>query len=137
MVQIRHSTLSANRPSEGLGASEWDAAHDVPVATQVEAGAGTANDKVMTPLRTAQAIAVLASGIVGPQGPQGPAGPAGATGPDGPTGNTGPAGPTGPQGATGATGPAGQSVTITTTTSQAVFDAATPGPLEIVVLTSA
>lgn len=49
-------------------------------------------------------------------------------------------GPQGPQGETGATGPAGangQSVTITTTTNEATFNAATPGAYEILVLTNA
>ena len=35
-------------------------------ATQADATAGTANDKFMTPLRVAQAIAVMASGSIGP-----------------------------------------------------------------------
>lgn len=57
-----------------------------------------------------------AQGDVGPDGPQGPVGP------------EGPAGPEGPQ------GPQGQNVTITVVADQAAFDAATPGPLELVVL---
>lgn len=58
MVSIRHSTLAANRPSSGLGATDWDAAHIVPIATQAEAIAGLADDKLMTPERVGQAIAV-------------------------------------------------------------------------------
>lgn len=66
-----------------------------------------------------------------PAGPQGDTGPAGPTGPQGETGAQGPAGP---QGETGA---AGDSVTITVLTDEAAFNAATPGALEIVVLTDA
>lgn len=42
---------------------------DVGIATQLEAEAGLVNDKAMTPLRTAQAIAALAGGGGGPIGP--------------------------------------------------------------------
>lgn len=59
MVSIKHATLAAGRPAAGIGAPMWDADHTVPVATQAEAEAGTATDKLMTPQRTAQAIAAL------------------------------------------------------------------------------
>lgn len=60
MVSIKHATLAAARPEAGIGASMWDDDHDVPLATQAEAEAGTATDKLMTPQRTAQAITALA-----------------------------------------------------------------------------
>jgi hypothetical protein len=50
---------SATKSQVGLGSVE-----NYGIATQVEAQAGTANDKYMTPLRTYQAIAVLASGDI-------------------------------------------------------------------------
>ena len=123
MVRVRHSNLSTGLTGgQRLGATAWDADHEVPVADQAQAEAGTANDVLMTPLRVAEAIAALVDGVEGPQGPQGDAGPTGpagatgATGPQGPqgeqgpagaTGATGPQGDTGPTGATGATGPQG------------------------------
>ncbi|MDB6455043.1 hypothetical protein [Falsirhodobacter sp. 20TX0035] len=94
------------------------------------------------------------AGDVGPTGSRGPKGDAGATGAVGPkgdagaTGDVGPVGPkgdsgatglkgdtgaTGPKGDTGATGAAGASVTITTVTTQAAYDAAVPGPTELIV----
>lgn len=93
-----------------------------------------------------------ATGPQGPQGPQGeqglkgdtgPQGPIGLTGPEGPqglkgdTGDQGPIGLTGPKGDTGDQGPSGAdgtNVTITATTDQAVYDAATPSATELVVL---
>lgn len=132
MVLIRHNPPA---PESGrLPRSAYNADHTVPVATQAEAEAGTATDKVMTPLRTAQAIAALAGEGQSVPGPPGPAGPAGPTGPQGP------AGPAGPAGATGAAGPAGangQNVTITTFTDEAAFNAATAGPLQLLVLIDA
>lgn len=71
---------------------------------------------------------------IGFRGPSGPPGPSGDSGPRGPAGQPGVQGVAGPQGPRGADG---QSVTITVTTSQQVFDAATPGPLELLVLTDA
>lgn len=166
MVSIRHNPPA---PSTGrLARSAYNADHDVPVATQAEAEAGTATDKVMTPLRVAQAIAALGGGapgadgadgadgasayevavangfvgteaqwlasLVGPQGATGATGPAGATGPEG---ATGPAGADGAPGADGADGADGESVTITTFTDETAFNAATAGPLELLVLLNA
>lgn len=102
-----------------------------------------------------------ARGPEGPQGPVGPRGPDGPQGPVGPSayavavadgfvgteaewlaslvgpmGDTGPKGDTGARGGTGSKGDKGdpgQSWTITTVTTQAAFDAATPGPLDLVV----
>ena len=111
MVRIRHLARAGDLAGgQRLGASAWDADHDVPVATQDEAEAGTANDKIMTPLRVKEAIQAQVEAIVGPQGPQGIQGPAGATGPagpQGPIGLTGPAGPKGDPGDAGPQGPAG------------------------------
>lgn len=76
-------------------------------------------------------------GDAGDTGPQGPQGLKGDTGDQGPIGLTGPEGPEGPQGIQGPAGVDGQdgvNVTITTTTDQAVFDAATPAATELVVL---
>lgn len=73
-------------------------------------------------------------GAIGPQGAQGPVGPAGATGPAGAVGARGPTGAAGPAGATGPGGAAGTSATIVVVTTDADFEAATPGPLEMVVL---
>ena len=60
-ITIRHATRASDRPVEGIGGQEWDQAHEVPLASQAEAEAGTATDKLMTPQRTAQAIAALGS----------------------------------------------------------------------------
>ena len=63
MVSIKHATAAVDRPTEGLGATEWDEDHDVPIASQAEAEAGVATDKLMTPLRVAQAIESITSGF--------------------------------------------------------------------------
>lgn len=76
-------------------------------------------------------------GPEGPTGPQGPVGPTGPEGPQGPKGDPGPEGPIGPTGETGPPGEVGQSVTVTVYTDPAAFASATPGPLELAVLTSA
>lgn len=76
------------------------------VAGQQQAEDGTDNEAMMTPLRTAQAIAAqVASGEL--QGPQGIPGVQGPAGPQGEPGPQGPAGPQGIQGETGLTGPQG------------------------------
>lgn len=67
-------------------------------------------------------------GNTGEQGPQGPVGPTGPVGPIGPVGERGPAGDDGAD---------GQSATITVFADEAAFDAYTPGPLELAVLTNA
>lgn len=87
-----------------------------------------------------------ASTVPGPPGAAGPAGPPGAdstvpgpAGPQGPKGDPGgpgpqgPAGPAGPQGPAGPAGPAGTSWIVTTVSTQAAYDAATPGAHELVV----
>lgn len=56
MVSIRHNTPAG---SGQLPWAAWDEDHDAPIATQAEAEAGIASDKLMTPERTAQAIAAL------------------------------------------------------------------------------
>lgn len=91
MVSIRHSTQAPTDPTGRLPRSVWDADHTVPIATQAEAEAGSATNKLMTPQRVAQAIAALA----------------------------------------------GESVTITTFTDEAAFNAATAGPLDLLVLVDA
>ena len=60
MVSIKHATNAVDRPIEGLGATEWDEDHIVPIATLEEAQAGTESTKLMTPERTSQAITQLA-----------------------------------------------------------------------------
>lgn len=75
-------------------------------------------------------------GQQGPQGQRGLQGVQGSPGPAGEAGARGERGLQGTQGVQGNPGPAGQSVTITTVTTQAAYDAATPGPLEIVVRTA-
>lgn len=57
MVSIRHATTTAT-----IGATQWNEDHTVPIASQAEAEAGTSTDKLMTPQRTAQAIAALGGG---------------------------------------------------------------------------
>lgn len=100
-------------------------------------------------------VLTIPRGDVGPAGPQGQTGPKGDkgdAGPVGPKGDTGSIGPQGPKGDKGDKGPKGdkgdkgdqgtpgiqgnpgQSATITVVTTQAAFDAATPGPTELVVL---
>ena len=61
-VEIKHATLTSELGGSKVGATEWDEAHTVPVASQAEAEAGTNDSKLMTPERTAQAIAALAPG---------------------------------------------------------------------------
>ena len=61
----------------------------------------------------------------------------GPEGPPGQKGDTGEAGATGAPGADGADGADGQNVTITVLTDPSAFEAATPGALELVVLTDA
>lgn len=56
MVSIRHTSPSSGAP---LPLSDWDADHDVPIATQDEAIAGLADNVLMTPERVGQAIAVV------------------------------------------------------------------------------
>lgn len=126
-VLIKHATLAADRPLAGIGESMWDQDHSVPEATQAEAEAGAANDKVMTPLRTAQAIAALGAG--------GAPGADGASAYEVAVAN----GFVGTEAAWLASlvGADGDSVTITTFTDEALFNAATAGPLELLVLTSA
>lgn len=53
-------TISAAGLATGGGDLSANRTITVPIASQAEAEAGTANDKAMTPLRTAQAIAALA-----------------------------------------------------------------------------
>jgi len=60
MVQIKHSTTTGSlTPGVRIGADAWDAAHTVPIASQAEAEQGTSDEALMTPERTAQAIAAL------------------------------------------------------------------------------
>lgn len=54
MVSIRHATLTGP-----VDEPQWNEEHVVPLATQAEAQAGLASDKLMTPQRTAQAMAAL------------------------------------------------------------------------------
>jgi len=61
-VEIKHATLTSELGGSKVGATEWDEAHIVPVASQAEAEAGTNDSKLMTPERTAQAILALAPG---------------------------------------------------------------------------
>ncbi|AZB63132.1 collagen-like protein [Cereibacter sphaeroides] len=75
----------------------------------------------------AQWIASL-RGPKGDMGDPGPAGPQGEPGAAGPQGDEGPAGPQGPAGQDGA------SAVITVVADQAAFDAAVPGPGELVIL---
>lgn len=77
------------------------------------------------------ATAAEAVDVRGAQGATGAEGQQGAQGPEGPQGPQGAVGPEGPQGAPGTDG---TNVTITVAADQAAFDAATPGPLELVVL---
>lgn len=81
-------------------------------------------------------IVIASKGV---QGASGPAGPASTVpGPEGPIGLDGPQGVMGGQGVPGEQGiqgPPGTSATITVYTDAAAFDAATPGPLELAVLT--
>lgn len=74
------------------------------------------------------------TGPVGPEGAQGLQGATGAQGPQGEVGPAGPEGPVGPEGPQGPQGPQGTNVTITVAVDQAAFDAAIPGPTELVVL---
>jgi hypothetical protein len=55
-------TVSASGLATGGGDLSANRTIDVPVASQVEAEAGSDNSKAMTPLRTAQAIAALSGG---------------------------------------------------------------------------
>lgn len=57
MVSIKHATTTAT-----IGETQWNEDHTVPLATQAEAEAGTIATKLMTPQRTAQAIAALGGG---------------------------------------------------------------------------
>ncbi|GLK63358.1 hypothetical protein [Paracoccus kondratievae] len=63
--------------------------------------------------------------------------PRGDTGEQGPQGPVGPTGPVGERGPAGDDGADGQSATITVFADEAAFDAYTPGPLELAVLTNA
>jgi hypothetical protein len=167
MVSIRHTTPA---PATGvLPRAAYNEDHIVPIATQAEAEAGTVTNKLMTPQRTAQAIAALGTGgapgedgasayeiavangfvgnqaawlasLVGPagaDGEQGIQGIQGVQGVPGADGADGAPGADGADGAPGADGADGQSVTITTFTDEAAFNAATAGALELLVLIDA
>lgn len=75
-----------------------------------------------------------AEGPAGERGPQGEQGIQGPQGLQGPAGAKGDKGDKGDRGDAGPSGAPGQNVTITTVTTQPEFDAATPGPTELVVL---
>lgn len=124
MVPIRHNTPAA---SDRLPWSAWNEDHDVPIATQAEAEAGEASDTLMTPERTAQAIAALA--------PDAEAGPAGDSAYEIAVAN-GFAG-TEAEWLASLQGADGESVTITTFTDEAAFNAATAGERQLLVLLNA
>jgi hypothetical protein len=152
-VTIRHGTLAVNRPPEGIGSAMWDEAHDVPIASQEQAEIGTDTTTLMTPQRVAQAIDAQVAVIEGPQGADGAsaydvavaegfegdeqAWLASLVGPQGEKGDTGDQGPQGEPGQNGLNGADGQNVTITTFTDEGAFNAATAGPLELLVLLDA
>ncbi|ABN78435.1 collagen-like protein [Cereibacter sphaeroides] len=73
-------------------------------------------------------------GPAGPKGDTGDAGPQGEPGAAGPQGDEGPAGPQGDPGPQGPAGQDGASAVITVVADQAAFDAAVPGPGELVIL---
>lgn len=71
-VSITHAKVTTGTVNDDVEVdlSDWNDAHVVPIATQAEAEAGTSSSVLMTPERTAQAIAELAGAgsgdVVGP-----------------------------------------------------------------------
>ena len=88
-----------------------------------------------TPVTFSNGVLTIPQGPVGPASTvPGPKGDPGDPGPAGPASTVpGPPGPAGPAGPQGPAGPAGTSWIVTTVSTQAAYDAATPGAHELVV----